>query len=355
MTPRLAFVVSSDYSELGMAVGAARSAGVEARVYLPRHQQALAASFPGQRLRLFDGTADLLTMLTAFKPTHLLLFSGYLFLHPSGPDLAALLQACSQLRHPPRVATTDPFLGLLQDQQALAQPAFQAALQRLPGLLPANARAVQACTHLYPGPVAALDGPASRQGYRLVDAPAAVAPTWLFVLGELEAQALVKLHGASQVVNTLLARAQDACAAGKRPCLYLPRPLADAVAAAAAGRLKLDSRPHGEHGAFNAEVDSAEQAFYWNWSSSSLVRRLTAGLPVSFFGRGHVSQLLPGIAERLMAHFYTGGLPPVMAWDQPLQPADLAAVQAASRADREALAQRYRALPRLPDLLLSLP
>lgn len=354
MTHKLAFVVSSDYSELGMAVSAARSAGVEARVYLPEHQRSLAACFPAHRIRLFRGTTDLLAALSAFKPTHLMLFSGYLFLHEAGPDLAALLAHGRAMKRPPIMATTDPFLGLLQHRQSLVSEDFQEAFGRLPPRLVLNAVALQSITHLYPGPTEALAGPQRRLGFRVVDVDTASEPSWLFVLGEHEAQILIRQHDKQFVVHTLVARLREAHAAGCLASIYAPTDLAMALSEAASGVFPIDCRPYGDHAAFNAAVDSALQAFYWNWSSSSLVRRLTTGRPVTFFGRGHVSSLLPGISQRLIHNFHGGRNPPEWPWSEPIDIGALQAQQARDAAEREALANQYKALPPLQELVKTL-
>jgi hypothetical protein len=160
--------------------------------------------------------------------------------------------------------------------------------------------------------------------------------------------------GSELLVETLLRRFTEVQVQGRVPRLYAPAPLAQALQMASRGRCELDCRPYGEHSRFVAAVDVAEHAFYWNWSSHSIVRRLTTGRPVSFFGRGHVCALLPGVAERLRSGFYARMQPCSLALDQPLHAPSIGNHHAVWSVQRMALAACYQELPTLADTILGL-
>jgi hypothetical protein len=100
---------------------------------------------------------------------------------------------------------------------------------------------------------------------------------------------------------------------------------------------------HAGYPEFMRHLMQAECAFYWNYYSFSIMHRVLAGLPVLFFGEGHMVQILPALREAGVRLFYDGWRPPLLQLQAPLAGEDVARRADETRLEFQRLAAGLRA------------
>ena len=102
---------------------------------------------------------------------------------------------------------------------------------------------------------------------------------------------------------------------------------------------------HWPHEDYLHDVLSAEQAFYWNVVSHSLLIRLYNQLPIVQFDHGHLIRTAPAIYDRIVRWYYQGWAPPLRNHREPLTPATVENWTAGYRPHAARLVERYRRAP----------
>jgi len=96
---------------------------------------------------------------------------------------------------------------------------------------------------------------------------------------------------------------------------------------------------------FYALLLSAEQTFYWNIVSHSLLIRLYNQLPIVQFDHGHLIRTAPAIYDRIVRWYYQGWAPPLRNHHEPLTLATVEGWAAEYRPHAARLVERYRRAP----------
>jgi hypothetical protein len=116
----------------------------------------------------------------------------------------------------------------------------------------------------------------------------------------------------------------------------------------------IDILSHCPFPRFMALLLSAEQVFYWNAVSHSLLMRLFNQLPIVLFDRGHLMRTAPAIYDRIVAWYYQGWAPPVRDHRVSLTRETVAAWTAEYRPRAAGLVERYRRAPSPEGMLAEL-
>lgn len=333
---RLVFVITQDFGELFNAHYFLAGTPVEATLLWPPRLAAANPAGLAWPTRVYQGASELSRHVAELAPDVLLLFSGYL------PVVNQLLSAdewadllARWRRGPWKLVTSDPALGILDriDEHTFSprHPArgwlaahfdwLAGELATVPHLYlspePTASRAPQ--TSFFnprfgpPAPVSAgspagaLGGAPPVPDGQLGREPAASAvPLWLFVISPEDQALQAALWGAETFASLVAERLADAERAGAEAVLIAPPALAEGVRA----RLLADSRARFVSAAawaeFLALLGRAEQVFYWNLFSASILARVVWGQPFQTFDRGHLVRAMPPVLEVGRRHFYGG-------------------------------------------------
>ena len=359
--PRLLFVLSNDYGELSLARAMLRGQALDAAFVMPeRLYTANADAAPG-RVARFDTAEDVLGAVDRVRPDLVCLFSGYLYaingLLPL-EKVAALVDALRARRV--RIATSDPFLGVLARMDATTFSDRHPRKAWLTTHFGALARVYADVPHVYPVPLVA-DGVRAASFFNpaTVTTPETLAerrralhgwipidpgrPRWLFVLAHEDYGAQANRLGRARFESLLVARLRETVAAGRTPVLVAPPPCAEAVARA--GVAGAHVVPFCGHDRFMALLADAEHAFYWNVFSNSIPSRALSGQSVFFFDQGHMALAMPGVFAAGMRAYWGAATPSYLDVTRSLSAADLDRLGAAQIDDWEADRQRYRRAP----------
>jgi hypothetical protein len=339
--PRLLVLVSRDHGELTNALSFAGAGGCDALLMLPPALYAQNAAELGTLVRGYDGLADILDAIEERRPDLVVLFSGYLLainqLLPL-PALAQLLQTLERRGIP--VATSDPFMGLLTPGQPSPFAASHPLKDWLDGHFARVGRLLGALPHLYSGPPQRFPG-TRKLAFFHPQVPGA-GPVWLFVLAGEDYAIQAGRLGADGFHRLVGERIRDAARCGARAVLIAPQACVDGVRSTGAPAIGLACCGRA---LFSDLIVGAEQAFYWNMVSNSLLLRLAHALPIVFFDYGHLIGAAPPLFELGRAAFLNNGaLAPIDA-RVPLDAAVLAAA-ATGAPERERAAATLHALPR---------
>jgi len=373
--PESLLVVSHDFGELANARQWTEGGELDCRVLLPARLQQLNAGVFAEATS-YASAEDLLRALDEHAPRWLLLFTGYLLASQPTvgvPGLRRLLEEAA--RRGVRVATTDPFLGLIPRR---IDDLFSS---RLPNAGPMRThfhevgRLLEAQDHLFLAPTAgridrsaeAFFHPAYHAAVRndAADAlpaadPAATAqhaaaswPLWLFVLSGEDGQQQVSRWGEATFCRMLVDRIRDGHRCQRRTVFLGPTGLVRRVqsmleaapAATADGTHAHAGRDFCGLDEFRALQSVAEHAFYWNPLSNSIVSRLVRGQSIFFLDEGHMARAMPALASVAMNHYFQGLTPRVMRLDETWS---LDALEAAHHQQRQQLAPARDAVLGLP-------
>jgi len=341
--PRVLCVVSADFGELALARWFVAGQRFEPAFLLPPHLHERNAGGLDVPSGAYRSMADVLAVAEAFRPDLVLLASGYLFalnrLMPIA-DLAGMIAGLEGLRA--RLATTDPFLGLLQgprerffDPGHPAERLFAAhfdavapLLARLPHLHPVPVAATKARCVPFSNPrmVASADELAAHRaavsrwlGPRDEDA------RWLFILSGEDHAGEISRRGEEAFVDGLVARLREARSAGGRPVVLAPDPCLDALRPRLAAPDEAVLLPFCRVDRFWSLLLDAEYVFYWNQFSNSIVLRAVNGLPCFLFDRGHLARAIPPLRAAGVEAYFGGREPELLDEAAPLSRPTLAA------------------------------
>ncbi|HMC56779.1 MAG TPA: tetratricopeptide repeat protein [Gemmatimonadaceae bacterium] len=352
--PRLLFVLDNDFGELTTAgyflLGQPRLAG-RTTLLLPERLYAHNADLIAGRTHSYATVDDILRTVDRERAEIVFLCSGYLLwdhLKFTTRDLTRLVDGLRERGC--RVVTADPFLGMLslRDPQTLISidvpsshpvwtveqlKASNAPLeQRMREAFAESERVLRDAYHLYPsycdgGDDAGADTDARNISFfnehLLRPAPNNAAdtsspPHWLFILTGADCGVQMLFEGEAGFADIVARKLVEARAAGRHPILIAPADFIARLMPRMPTADGIDILPHCPFTRFMSLLVSAEQVFYWNLVSHSLLIRLYNQQPVVSFDRGHLVRNAPGIQDRLVAWYYQGWEPPVRDQREPL-------------------------------------
>ncbi len=381
-SPRSLIIVSRDYGELGLACSLLRGQRLAAHatlmlpgpLFFENERSLPATALP------YSNVQDILNVARAQRPELVFLLSGYLLSNDkllSSGDVEEIVRHFQESGA--TLLTSDPFLGLAAtinfdqvDMEMLAArhrrqyrlllrillwirsrrgvqffdvPAMRAAIHLYATAVPTGEElsSVRRLSFFNPTLVRASgergDGAGSERG-----SPA----TWLFVLSTADLHGQSVVTGLLPFLDHLVARLEDAMAAGRRPILIGSPWLFERLAGRVSESVELvSSCPFAE---FEERLLAAEYAFYWNTFSHSLLARVANGLPVFLFDRGHLAHTIKPFHDAALACHFAGIELTELDQTLRLDVDDLAQRAAAKEADLRAILAHWSASP-TPDEL----
>jgi hypothetical protein len=365
----LLFVLSKDHGELSGALSLLLGHDFQSLLLMPEPLLAANASALPVPARHYAGVEDILTAVDAERPDLVLLFSGYLYAVNGLLDVAeveALIGAL--LARGCRLATSDPFLGLLArldgstfSQAHPARAWLTAHFARIHG-------ALRDLPHVYPVDMTGVSVPwvsffnehvlhqAEEQAGRVKDWPPADPDRrrWVFVLSQEDYGAQANLRGRARVDDLLAARLRDTAAAGRQPVLVGPPACVASVGPRVADVPRPVLLPFCDHGLFTALLLEAEHAFYWNVFSNSIPARAATGRTVFFFDRGHMARAIPPLFAEGMRRYYPGSTLTALDPARPLEATVLASLAARQVEAMRAARDAFRRSPPPPAMIARL-
>lgn len=308
---RLLFVISGDYGELSNALYllAGQPFVGQSTIALPQSLYAAnAATLPCTAVQ-YNNVDDLIQLVENERPAVAFLLSGYLFSFSSPVTVEDLDRLVGTLRrHGARIVTSDPFLG------AMGRAETAAYLARLHEPFPRSYDVLKDVVHFYPAPCSRLAcsvtaiSTFNAQPNETVNHPDITEPFWLFVLSKIEYAAQVNKYGAEVFAADVSRRLADASRLGRQPVLIAPAPLVDAVRECSEAPADAVLHAFCRHDLFTWLAVRAEQAFYWNLFSNSIVVRFGNSRPPFFFDIGHIGQV-PWLYELAVENYFLGWRP----------------------------------------------
>jgi tetratricopeptide (TPR) repeat protein len=386
--PGLLFVLDSDFGELTtlkyLVLGQALAG--RTRLLLPERLYAHNADALPGRTERYGSVAEILAVVERERPAIVFLCSGYLFCPHLGfapDDLARLVERLRERGC--RVVTADPFLGLLSQHDPRTLIRFEvsreharrlAAVANLPREVEAvmkarrdaeergwtafdrSERILRDTYHLYPsycdvGEGDGLETDARNVAFfndRLLRPPqasgaGAARPHWLFILGTADCEVQAALEEETGFADIVARKLVETLAAERHPILIAPPAFLEELTPRLPTAEGIDLLPFCPFTRFLALLLSAEQVFYWNAVSHSLLIRLFNQLPIVQFDRGHLLRTAPGIYDRIVAWYYQGWVPPVRDHRVALTRETAAGWAAEYRPQAARLVERYRRAP----------
>lgn len=347
-SPRLLFVVSGDFGELFNARFFFAGTGSSSSFVLPLFLAQLNRERLPGRTHQLAGIGSIRRAIAIERPDVVFFFSGFLLALSGALSIDELRRLVDELAEDGvALATSDPFLGLFRELsrpclggQLLAGPIWWAARTLLGPRVGTFADLVQCAEVLAQVPtisILAEVGPSHGAPPALVlarPAPPALGvlpagleagrPFWLFVLSSQDAKRQIEALGRRRFVARLQRRLEDSAAAGRTGVFVGPAAIVAALEQP--GRRPDDCLLLAVCAVedFLALTTAAENAFYWNTVSASLLARLPAGRPVFFFDAGHLAAFDAKLGARASELYYGGIEPPRLDLARPLDPAELA-------------------------------
>jgi hypothetical protein len=170
-------------------------------------------------------------------------------------------------------------------------------------------------------------------------------PHWLFILATADCEIQAVLEGETGFVDVVASKLVEALAAGRHPILIGPRAFIDQLMPRMPTAEGIDILSQCPFTQFYALLLSAEQAFYWNVVSHSLLIRLYNQLPIVQFDHGHLIRTAPAIYDRIVGWYYQGWAPPLRDHHEPLTLDTVEAWTEEYRPHAARLVERYRRAP----------
>jgi hypothetical protein len=361
---KLLFVVSNDFGELASSLYFALGQSFSVVLALPPRLFAPQGRFMSYPTHQYSRVDDLLSIAQRERPDVVLLFSGYLLGVNGIFKIDELRTLLSQLRAGGyRIATTDPFLGLMNridtstfndrhPMKAWLTDHFNSVSQAMSGIV-----------HLYP---ADLKTSATHPGQSFFNRHIITTPEqreatekqlfssepyrpgkrrWMFVLSMEDYGLQISLRGRQAFDQLLIRRLTETAAAGRQPLLVAPTFCIDSIKQQAAAIDGCILIAFCQHDLYQAMALEAEYLFYWNIFSHSVLGRVANGLPVIFFDHGHVAQSIPPLYLLGLQIYYDNAPIPLYPQDAALTPASLAELAAAQKSPLAAVIARLQLLP----------
>lgn len=332
-------IVSSDYGELGSAMYFLDRIPLKPMpvLMLPADMRPPDTVNPMLDIRSYRTLADIRNAIDEIDPDIVLLFSGYLLnIGPRFSLFNAMRLFRLLRRRGVRLATSDPFIGLIRSPASLdfsfVLDVCDRRVRRPLAWLLARFLSLRVYLmylqlrdiwHIYPAPMKAGQ---FRKGHRRLsyfnapDREAAVTETravWLFVLSRLDCEIQMRKHGEA-FAACLSARLIEARQQGRQVVLIATRELLDRLRRQGLNLSNIELRTDEPYSEYMRVLTGAEYAFFWNYYSFSIIHRVIAGRPVFFFGEGHMVSILPDLAEAGIRNFYCGWKPPLLSMSEPL-------------------------------------
>ena len=340
--PTLLFVLDNDFGELttvkyfllGQELAARSTLLLPERLYAHN-----ADSLPGRTHR-YATVDDVLQAADRERPEIVFLCSAYLLREHLGFTAQELERLVDELRaRGCRVVTADPYLGLLskQDPRSVLRievpashpvwtaeqltKAKRAAEERMWEAFTESERILRDTWHLYPAYCDVAEDDVADTDARniaffnerllLPPTPAdpPTRPHWLFILGGPDCDMQALLHG-DDFVDVAACKLVETLAAGRHPILIAPKEFIDKLLLRMPTAEGIDILPYCPFLRYMSLLLSAEQVFYWNAVSHSLLIRLFNQLPIVQFDRGHLVRIAPAIYDRIVGWYYQGWEPP---------------------------------------------
>ncbi len=350
--PRVLLLVSNDFGELTNALAFARGCGPGALLLLPEKLSQLNPGALDVRHLAYRDSAHAAASIEAQAADALLLFSGYLLVINQLFDLPGLTTLLARARmRGVRVATSDPFLGLLSAGQSSpfhprhpAKAWMDQHFSRVGALMAPYAHLYTGAADLFPAPRAlSFSDPAMGAAASPLPSSCAEQPVWLFILAGDDMRLQLNRHGPA-FAATVARRLADAHRAHAAPVLLAPPELVDAV------RAQPDAPSFSAHtacslAAFKGMLDSAQYVFFWNMISNSILPRLFHRRPVVFYDHGHLVHTVPALFRLVCATYFAGHATPMADAAMTLTPEWLARQAASQSLMLEAASGHLRALP----------
>jgi hypothetical protein len=365
----LLFVVSNDFGELAISLGFVHGYPFQTRLLLPdRLFEANRESLPAPVAR-WTSVDDVLAAVASTDPDVVFLCSAYLYAFNGLVSVDDVERLIATLRESGRrVVTTDPFLGLLARPDAsVFRPdhprtawlmehfgRLATALRTVPHLYPVDVETADVESLAFFNPHVVVDRATvtawarERTGWMDVDPP---RPRWVFVLSAEDWARQGTRHGAAAFEALLVAKLDETARARRQPVLIAPGAVLDRLRSRTALIEGIALVPFTSHRLFTTLVLDAEQVFYWNVLSNSIVLRIANHQPVLFFDTGHVVHAIPALGDRGLAVYWCGVPPPSVDIAERLDAARLADMaQAQDRALEPTRARWWKATR--PDALV---
>lgn len=400
---RFLFVLDNDYGELTtlMYLLLGQPLIAQTMLLLPHRLNAdNAEALPG-RTRLYRSLDDVVEVVDREKPDIVFLCSGYLFSIHGIFSLSELEHLVVQLSDRGcRIVTTDPFLGVLSQQDARtvvsidipgeagrdgkgSRSKFRSEdLQKLRAIKQVEderlrthfsrcEKILRSLHHLYPS---YCDLPQHRTTVhdsrnlsffnselicpelvsRERGSGARGAPRWVFILSRTDLDTQMMFEGAEGFADIVAEKLMETLAAGRHPILIGPNELLGLLAGRLPATEGIDMQPYCSFHQLMSLLLSAEYAFYWNVLSHSILIRLFNKLPVVVFDRGHLLRNVTAMYDRVVGWYYQGWEPPLTHHRQPLTPAAVSARAEPYRQAADRMVERFRRAPTPGQMIQSL-
>jgi hypothetical protein len=153
-------------------------------------------------------------------------------------------------------------------------------------------------------------------------------------------------EGENRFVDIVAGKLVETVASGRHPILIAPGEFARRLIDRMPTAEGIDVLSHRPFNQFMSLLLTAEQAFYWNAVSHSLLIRLFNRLPIVLFDRGHLVRNAPAIYPRVVRWYYQGWEPPLRNHHEPLTPGTVEGWAAEYRRQTAGLVERYRRAPK---------
>ena len=366
--PRLLFVMSNDYGELGNAryilYGQDRLLA-NASLLLPERLHARNKRLFGCATQEYSTAEHILQQIKSQKPDIVFLFSGYLFAWDGLLTVDSIAEIVQWSKvHDFKLVTSDPYMGLLANPVPKitdAHSSFQTLFDIFRGV-----------KHFYPVPCEQLapscgirelstfnpnlvDDRHQADGGPLFAAPIAAdgkpEPTWLFILGTNDFDVQTSRYGRDLFISKLAEKFRNAQSVGRKPVLIAPDRCNQAMRAKLGGdqdRVGLIS--FCGYDDFTELLLGAEAAFYWNVISNSMFHRILNRLPNFYFDAGHLGRI-QAIYELAVSNYFAGWEPVCLDNQQPLNLEVLRIVQGVFKSDVERMREKYCSAPSPSELV----
>ncbi len=357
--PRLLFVLSNDFGELANALYFLAGQPLGAQLLMPERLLSLQEGTLPCAASAYDSADEIISAIRAQRPDAVMLFSGYLYGVNSLFDTPALHQILAEASAVgARVATTDPFLGLLSRPGSPFNAAHPLAKVLTPHFAQV-ARELRDVFHLYlcdagglfSGPCSGFFNPAlmtprgeiaailQRYGFR------SNVPRWLLALSAEDYAAQCNRIGSAEFHKTMNRFVHEIAKQGRDPVLLAPSALVDALQSLTGDCPGVHLVRYWPQDLFHALSLDAEFAFYWNIFSNSILARVANHGSVFFFHEGHLPNAIPSIRALGLQRYYHNAALPFLNEQEPLVAAKLQSLAASQTALFAPALERFAQLP----------
>ena len=183
---------------------------------------------------------------------------------------------------------------------------------------------------------------------------AASKPHWLFILTGADCGVQMLFEGEAGFADIVASKLVETLAAGRHPILIGPRAFVEELMQRMPTVEGIDILSQCPFTQFYSLLLSAEQVFYWNVVSHSLLIRLYNQLPIVLFDRGHLIRTAPAIYDRIVGWYYQGWEPPVRDHREPLTLDTVEGWADEYRREADRLVERYRRAPSPDEMIADL-